>query len=52
MTIAIGDDVIDVLVHGPNRYFDNYRTDSVHWGKACVSVWLLRAISRDLVERR
>ena len=30
MTIAIGDDVIDVLVHGPNRYFDNYRTDSVH----------------------
>ena len=30
MTIAIGDDVIDVLVHGPNRYFDNYRPDPVH----------------------
>ena len=30
MTIAIGGDAIDVLVHGRNRYFDNYRTDSVH----------------------
>jgi hypothetical protein len=29
MTIAIGDDVIDVLVHGPNRYFDNYRADPI-----------------------
>jgi len=29
MTIAIGEDVIDVLVHGPNRYFDNYRADPI-----------------------
>ena len=29
MTIAIGDDVIDVLVHGPNRYFDNHRPDPI-----------------------
>ena len=29
MTIAIGDDVIDVLVHGPNRYFDNHRADPI-----------------------
>ena len=29
MTIAIGEDVIDILVHGPNRYFDNYRADPI-----------------------
>jgi len=29
MTIAIGDDVNDVLVPGPNRYFDNYRADPI-----------------------
>jgi hypothetical protein len=29
MTIAIGGGAIDVLVHGRNRYFDNYRPDSI-----------------------
>jgi Polyketide cyclase / dehydrase and lipid transport len=51
MTIAIGDDVIDVLVHGPNRYFDNYRADPIPGVRDVYPFGYCAPIFLDAVDR-